>query len=161
MKSKTNKESHPARLVVLTERDAAEARRLLGLLGGSGNLASDEASSESEGHSRDALRQVAQKELLTRQRRTRLFPRKLMRDVGWEILLTLYVQQGDGPMAISRLSSAIDTAATSVLRWLQYLMELDLIIREANPSDQRSVTVGLTSNAIQKLDTYFASQLPD
>ena len=107
--------------------------------------------------SRAVLIEVAREELARRRRRAKVLPEDMFGEPAWDILLQLYVEQQGRHLTIARLTSYLELPATTVLRWLNYLQEKQLIRREGHPTDQRSVIVELTTNAIEAVDTYFST----
>lgn len=109
--------------------------------------------------SRALLIEAACKERMRRRRRAKVLPKDMFGEPAWDILLQLYAEQQGGRLKIARLTSDLELPATTVLRWLNYLEDRQLIRREDHPTDQRSVIIELTTEAIQAIDTYFFDAL--
>lgn len=107
----------------------------------------------------ETLIAAAQAELNARDRRSQLLPEGLFGEPAWEILLLLYVEQARMRLTISRVSTILATAPTTVLRWMSYLQDRQLIVRQNHPTDQRAVFVELTENALDALNAYFTEKL--
>jgi DNA-binding MarR family transcriptional regulator len=109
--------------------------------------------------SRAALLDAAQQELEWRRRRNKVLPEEMFGEPAWEILLQLYVEQQGTRLNIARLTSYLNLSASTVLRWLNYLHDKQLLRRESHPTDQRSVFVELTTGAVEVIDSYFSEVL--
>jgi DNA-binding MarR family transcriptional regulator len=109
--------------------------------------------------SRATLLDAAQQELERRRRRNKVLPEEMFGEPAWEILLQLYVEQQGTRLNIARLTSYLNLSASTVLRWLNYLHDKQLLRREIHPNDQRSVFVELTTGAVEVIDSYFSEVL--
>jgi hypothetical protein len=69
----------------------------------------------------------------------------LFGEPAWDILLDLFIAQGEGK-TVSVSSACIGSAApaTTGLRWLGVLADEGLVVRENDPEDHRRVLVRLT-----------------
>lgn len=92
-----------------------------------------------------------------RQRRTRFFPRMMLGETGWEILLVLYIHDGLTRLCVKDVGQLIDTPATTVLRWLKVLEDDNFISVRKHHLDRRVTLLDLTD----KGRTRFASYLED
>jgi DNA-binding MarR family transcriptional regulator len=73
------------------------------------------------------------------------------------MLLALYILgEYSGRHTVGRLMKYAGTATSTGLRWLQYLVSKQLVIREEHPHDRRSGLVRLSPKAEQLLDDYFS-----
>src|SRR5206468_3604882 len=64
---------------------------------------------------------------------------------GWDMLLSLFIAEFDGPrLSVGRLTALSGAPSTTALRWLDYLQKERLVSRERNPTDARSDFIGLT-----------------
>lgn len=140
--------------LVFSAKDREDAARLLALIVGE------------ERAQRTRLLQntteVARAVLEDRRRRGRIFNLGMFGEPAWELLLNLYVMDIDGPrLTIGRLIDSTECAQTTALRWLQYLQDQDLIVRQEHPGDARTAFVSLTNKARDALDLYLSqSQTP-
>lgn len=92
-----------------------------------------------------------------RQRRRAHLSPALFGEPGWDMLLSLYISQFDGPrLSVGRLSSLSGAPPTTALRWLDYLERERLISREPNPTDARSAFVDLTDKGRTIMDRYLS-----
>jgi len=74
---------------------------------------------------------------------------------AWEILLTLYSTEDNGPRwTVTGLAQGTGTAPTTALRWFDYLEQSGLIVRVASPTDRRMVFVNLAELGRAKMDAY-------
>ena len=72
----------------------------------------------------------------------------LLGDPSWQILLDLFVREGDGK-ATTVTSATIASGApmTTALRYLTILGSIGFVIRRPHPHDERSVLLSLSNNA--------------
>lgn len=132
-----------------SERDRQDAARLLTLILGE------------EGARRARLcpnpAAVAEALLEDRKRRARIFNSGMFGEPAWDILLTLYVMDKSGPrLTIGRLTQMVGYAPTTVLRWLEYLDDQELIRRQEHPGDARTSFITLTDKARNALTLYLS-----
>jgi len=162
-------QSSVERLVMLSKRDVEDASRLLKMLvdgpppeaakpGGPPPEAA-KPGGPPEPVTREALIEAARSELKRRSRRSKLLPEAMFGEPAWEILLLLYLEQRGARLTIARLTNGVGIAPTTVLRWLSFLQDRQLVVREDHPTDQRSFFVELTENAIEALDIYLSEKL--
>jgi DNA-binding MarR family transcriptional regulator len=82
---------------------------------------------------------------------------ELFADPAWDILLVLFhselLQQR---VAVNRLCAASAVPPTTALRWINTLVEKNLIIRRPDPFDGRRVFVDLAPETSAALRRYFA-----
>lgn len=93
---------------------------------------------------------------LRRKRATIFGNPDLFGEPAWDILLDLFIAQGQGK-SVSVSSACIGSAApaTTGLRWLGVLADEGLIVREADPADQRRVLVRLTATGRAAMVRFF------
>ena len=99
--------------------------------------------------------ELAQRSRMMRQYRTQIFGPKMARDLPWEILLTLYVEDCRSRVTATSMQSEVDAPGTSVLRWLQALETKGLIVRTMHPNDRRIAYLALSEVGKLSLDQYF------
>ena len=115
--------------------------------------ASDTASSSAQGGTLpQSLRttrshlHIARQTYALRRKRAAIFGNPdLFGEPAWDILLDLFIAQGEGKK-VSVSSACIGSAApaTTGLRWLGVLADEGLVVRENDPEDNRRVLVRLT-----------------
>jgi DNA-binding MarR family transcriptional regulator len=138
--------------VTLSQRDRKDAARLLSLLLGDGNA-------EERREDMNLVR-VAEAVLEDRRRRSEIFNPAMFGEPAWELLLTLFVMDEQGPrLTIGRLSQAAGAKLTTALRWLEYLEDQDLIRREQHPNDARTAFIQLTDKAREALRVYLSGTI--
>lgn len=148
--------SSAEKFVLLSGRDVDDAGRLMRLLSEPSEDAALATSADRPRMiSRALLIEAACKERMRRRRRAKVLPKDMFGEPAWDILLQLYAEQQAGRLKIARLTSDLELPATTVLRWLSYLEDRQLVRREDHPTDHRSVIIELTAEAIQAIDTYF------
>ncbi|WP_233996698.1 MarR family winged helix-turn-helix transcriptional regulator [Porphyrobacter sp. CACIAM 03H1] len=106
------------------------------------------------GHSHLVL---ARKIYALRRKRASIFGNPdLFGEPAWDILLDLYIAQGEGKQ-VSVSSACIGSAApaTTGLRWLSVLADQGLVVRENDPEDHRRVLVRLTGAGLTAMDRFF------
>lgn len=147
------------RLVLVAKQDIDEVRRLLALLAEGTPAEAVLVPGMPRPVTRQTLLQAARDELTSRRRRAQIFSQGMFGEPAWEMLLTLYAEQRGRRFTIARLTSSLSLPGTTAHRWLNYLQEKQLVSRQPHPTDQRSVFIQLTANAIEALDSYFAERL--
>lgn len=135
--------------VELTSRDRDDVVRLLSLL-----LGQDEV----EERRRDvSLVRLAESILSDRRRRSEIFNPAMFGEPAWELLLTLFVMDRQGPrLTIGALAQAAGAKLTTALRWLEYLEDQDFVRREPHPNDMRTAFIELTDKAREALRLYLS-----
>jgi DNA-binding MarR family transcriptional regulator len=95
---------------------------------------------------------VAKRIKAIRQSRAGLLDASLLGEPAWNILLALYVAAGERyALTISALSAESGVPATTAARSINRLLQLKMVRRLANPSDNRSSFIELTESAAEKL----------
>lgn len=138
--------------VELSERDRDDAARLLSLLLGDGAV---------EKRRREiGLLELANAILNDRRRRSEIFNPSMFGEPAWEMLLTLFVMDREGPrLTIGALATRSGAKLTTALRWLEYLEDQNLVRREPHPNDSRTAFVRLTDKARDALELYLSGTL--
>lgn len=135
--------------IELSSRDREDAARLLSLLLGEGGV---------EEQRRDmSLVQLAETIIEARRRRAEIFNPAMFGEPAWELLLTLFVMDREGPrLTIGRLAQIAGTKLTTALRWLEYLEDQAFVRREQHPNDARTAFIELTDKAREALHLYLS-----
>lgn len=92
-----------------------------------------------------------------RRKRTTIFGKAdLFGEPAWDILLDLFIAQGECK-DVSVSSACIGSAAppTTGLRWLGVLADEGLVVRENDPEDNRRVLVKLTKTGFEAMTRFF------
>lgn len=100
---------------------------------------------------------LARKAYALRRKRQAIFGNPdLFGEPGWDILLDLFIAQGEGK-SVSVSSACIGSAAppTTGLRWLGILADEGLVVRENDPEDHRRVLVRLTRAGTAAMERFF------
>ncbi|MEL6529173.1 MAG: winged helix DNA-binding protein [Pseudomonadota bacterium] len=108
---------------------------------------------------REQYLELARQLYANRRQRDSIFGQPdLFGEPAWDILLDLYIAFAEDK-SVSVSSACIGSAAppTTGLRWLGVLADQGLVVREADPEDQRRVLVRLTEHGTKNMDRYFAS----
>lgn len=92
--------------------------------------------------------------LRMRRQREKLFP-KLFRDPAWDMLLLLYVYRAANvPLQVSAIAGLANIPGTTSLRYLDLMVEHQLITRDPDPKDARRVWLNLTPKADSLFDEW-------
>ena len=142
--------------VVVSERDAREAARLLQLLStaidGQANLTGEQLPD------REKLMERARLLLAIRQLRATYFNRAMFGEPAWDVLLALYIAEGaENPQSVGRIAELVQAPLTTVARWIDYLEKERMACREAHPSDKRVIFVRLLERGRQLLESYLTN----
>lgn len=155
-------ENRVERTIGLSRSDLRVIVRLLSALAGEAGLVSALAEQADATTIADAdyfaLKKRAAHILHLRQIRQKHFPRSIFGEPAWDILLILYVSDGRA-FSIKKLSDQAGLAPTTTLRWVEYLVEQQLVTRDTHPTDLRTVVVKLTEVAERTLISYFSETL--
>ena len=92
-----------------------------------------------------------------RQLRTKFFPTVPFADPAWDLLLDLYWRGLKGEIVtVSNACMAAGVPTTTALRWIDILIELGLVTREADVADRRRILLQLTADSRQRMETYLS-----
>lgn len=100
---------------------------------------------------------LARKTYALRRKRAAIFGNPdLFGEPAWDILLDLFIAQGEGK-TVSVSSACIGSAApaTTGLRWLGVLADEGLVVRENDSEDHRRVMVRLTATGQAAMERFF------
>jgi DNA-binding MarR family transcriptional regulator len=153
MSGHSDRKKSPNWGTILSNRDRADAARLLTL------LLDEEGVGEQRPHDLDPIT-LAEAIIEDRRRRAEIFNPSMFGEPAWELLLTLFVMDQRGPrLTIGRLAQVARTKLTTALRWLDYLEDQDLVRRELHPNDARTAFIELTDKARDSLRLYLSGTL--
>ena len=92
-----------------------------------------------------------------RQRRSKYLPTVPFADPAWDLLLDLYFRGANGEIVtVSNACMAAGVPTTTALRWIDILIDLGLVTREADVADRRRILLRLTDEAQASLKAYFS-----
>lgn len=95
--------------------------------------------------------------LKMRRDREKLFP-KLFGDPAWDMLLLLYDYHcANIPMQVTAIAGLANVAGTTSLRYLDLLIERELITRVPDPRDRRRVWLAITPKATALLEQWVSA----
>jgi DNA-binding MarR family transcriptional regulator len=98
-------------------------------------------------------REFARRVLRVRQQRNAILGADSFRDPAWDMLLDLYVQDGDRKETmISALCIASGVPQTTALRYIYRLEQLGLVQTADHPTDQRRTMVSLSDDARSRVE---------
>jgi DNA-binding MarR family transcriptional regulator len=104
---------------------------------------------------REILRGLANQIRFWRDLRLKSFDRNMFGEPAWDILLTLYIIDGDQRRLSTRdVSRRANLPLTTALRWLDYLDEQELIERKSDRFDRRVLYIELSDKGRAAMDNY-------
>lgn len=90
-----------------------------------------------------------------RRMRDKFLPHDLFAEPAWDILLLLYwAGETRQRMTVSAVCVSAGVPGTTALRWIQNLIETDMIEKSPHPTDMRVSWLSLSSRAKVALDAY-------
>lgn len=105
----------------------------------------------------DVTRFYAEMIFRNRQRRVEFFPNVPFADPAWDLLLDLYHRTAKGEVVtVTNACIAAGVPTTTALRWIDILIDLDLVIREADVADRRRTLLRLTNPCREKLRVFLS-----
>ncbi|GAA4024872.1 hypothetical protein GCM10022280_27200 [Sphingomonas swuensis] len=120
------------------------------------------ASSMTVAERRKLVLELARDERDKRQERQRHFARALFGEPAWELLLAIFISEGEGrSLALSKAAELIDHPLTTTIRWVEYLEASGLLIRERFGADRRVINIRPTTRAIAQIEAYFLGEKDD
>lgn len=142
--------------VTLSADEARQIANFLSLLLGREKMPATPTEGGAQAAGRAMLIARAKAVLAERERRTELFSPVLFGEIGWEMLLWLYVTDDEGErQTIGRLANLVGAPHTTALRWIGYLEKERLIEKVPHPNDRRTVFVHLLKEGRDRLDRWF------
>ncbi len=152
----------PARTVRVSDRDVAEARRLLSLLAEAESDVGVEAGPvpSTEAAASGKLLARARAILAARRGREAIFGKTIFGEPAWEMLLLLYIGESESRRTIGRLGDLAGICKSPTVRWIDDLGRRGLVRREGHPTDRRAVFVELTRKGRRAIDLYLSGTFP-
>jgi DNA-binding MarR family transcriptional regulator len=99
--------------------------------------------------------------LRARRAREELIGADLFADPAWDMLLDLYAADLEQrKVSTSELCIAAAVPATTALRWIEKLVQMNMVTREDDHLDGRRTWVALSRAARLKMESYFHSMAP-
>jgi DNA-binding MarR family transcriptional regulator len=99
-----------------------------------------------------ALVKLAKRIKAIRESRAALLDASLFGEPAWNILLALYIAAGERyALSMSALCAESGAPATTATRSINRMIELEMVRRVPNPSDNRSTYIELTRDTAAKL----------
>lgn len=93
--------------------------------------------------------------LAARHWRKNHFPASMFGEPAWEMLLSLYLAEGQQPrLTVTSLCQNSGFPQTTALRWLHFLEAEHLVMREPSMVDKRLYYIDLTETARRALDRF-------
>lgn len=90
-------------------------------------------------------RELAKQLLVQRTARFDHFPAELFHEPAWDMLLALFIAQGDRRvMNVKTLVASANAPVTTSQRWIDHLHKLKLIDRVIDPVDRRRMEISLS-----------------
>jgi DNA-binding MarR family transcriptional regulator len=104
---------------------------------------------------------VAKRIVAIRRRRERAFGGEMFFDPVWDILLELYVANGDRTnVSVGNACIASSVPMTSALRWCQLLQDRGLVYREKDPRDGRRIFLRMSDETHGRLTSLLTPIAP-
>lgn len=143
------------RAVHFTERDIADARRLLALIAGGGADPSGQSLTP-DAEDADRLKGFARQIYQKRQKRIARFGSQMFGEPAWEMLLILYAEEGGERQSQARLADLSGAARSTAMRWIDHLVREGLAHREDHPTDKRRNFIALSDKGRRLLELYLS-----
>ena len=90
-----------------------------------------------------------------RNARDTFFHPDLFADPAWDMMLALYIAEGDGcRLKVSDLCNESGVPKTTALRWIERLVELGMARKRRHPLDGRAIFVEIDRETTRKLTAY-------
>lgn len=148
------------RLVSLDPRDLADLRRLVGKLQPEDRAAGIAPQRETAGPPSETdgnrLRQRAITILDNRRKRSAIFGRQMFAEPAWEMILVLYIDDRGRRHTQSSLAEVSGGSRSTGMRWIDYLLNQDLIVRDDHPTDKRRHIVQLSAKGRELVELYLS-----
>ena len=91
-----------------------------------------------------------------RRSRAALLPNELFDEPAWDIMLHLYCAAGrDEVTTTNALGRSVSAPSSTIERWVEYLVERNLVEYKDGLSDNKDSEVRLSENGFSRLDAYF------
>lgn len=101
------------------------------------------------------LLKLARRLKALRSSRESMFPPSLFGEPGWDMMLALYIAEGEGyRMKVTALCHESGVPDSTAIRWIERLYELNLAYREQNPLDCRSIFIRLRADAVIRMNVF-------
>lgn len=104
----------------------------------------------------DSYRALARETLEYRRRRYRYFPRGMLGEPAFDMMLCLYVAEFEQRFVTYRmLAEMADVPFSSAHRWIDFLVGRGFLDRAKHPTDARAIVLALTPQARKSLESLF------
>jgi len=145
--------------VTLSSADVRQVIRLLELLTSQSDYQALRDSNDMA-TSRGGLLAVAKFAFLVRQGRSEQFSPAMFGEPAWDVLLALYLKESGGAApTVSSLAKTAGVPISTAFRWIDYLLNKRLVVREKSSEDGRALTVALSDGGRERLERYFSQVL--
>ena len=110
----------------------------------------------SRGASAPGTRRMHTERLIAERRARRAyFAPDLFHEPAWDMLLSLYLANGEGRILnVKALVASSDAPVTTSQRWIDHLHKLRLIDRVGDPDDRRRVEISLSDTGLTAIERY-------
>lgn len=154
-------EPSSSRTITLSLREVRTAARLLKLIAASGDEGVggllDESGEATIVAERQQLVRRARETFRNRRRRRDIFGDFMFGEPAWDMLLALYIAETrEGRTTVGNLSSHSGAPTSTAQRWIDLLVDRGLALREAHPTDRRTIFIKLSDDGRAALDLYFS-----
>jgi MarR family len=142
-------------LVSLDRSDVETLRQLLAKLSPSRPVESGKSELRADNDCQPLVRR-ARDALEMRRKRIAIFGPQMFAEPAWEMLLILYLSEGGQRHTQTSLSELSGSSRSTGMRWIEYLVDQELIFREEHPTDKRRNFVGLSNKGRELLELYLS-----
>ncbi len=95
--------------------------------------------------------------IAARQARGKFFDGDLFADPAWDMLLDLTAAHAEHTrVSVTSLCIAAGVPGTTALRWIKQLVDSDVFVRVADPTDKRRAFIALSEGSLRAMARYFA-----
>lgn len=97
-----------------------------------------------------------------RRRRERFLPGDLFADPAWDLLLYLFIAGAEGrTVSASSVCIALAIPESSAVRWIDLLVDRDLVSRKNDEVDKQRIFIALSDKGFRAMRGYFESVAND
>lgn len=124
-------------------------------------LSSNAPASSPSNYRASELGQRVSHYLVGRRARSHILDDSWFADPAWDMLLDLFVSQSLGRnVSISSACIAANVPQTTALRWIERLVDEDLLVRKDDPTDRRRAHLHIAPELALRLEQWIEHYLP-
>lgn len=103
------------------------------------------------------LRHCARRALELRRLRSQVFGTAISKEAAWEMLLALYAFGRS--LSVVELTSQTEVPGETARRWIEFLVDEELVKRSNSPRDARLVMVAISERGEELMEKYLTAAL--